>query len=750
MGGILLTALAIVIASLLLGQTLLRLCGATAWSWLSAPVGISLLMLVSVPSLHLPGRTTTVAVLLAALTLAAAVWCLRDAAHRPPATSLLALGPAAFLALVPFIVNGRGGIMGVSFNNDMAAHLLWAESYLSAAVERITPLAPDYPLGPHALVAVFADGLGQRIDQAFSGLALALPVLNACTALMLLRRGASWPARVLTATVVGMPFLVAAYYGQAAFKEVLQAQLVLAVALVLAGRGPQLSQRFRWVPVAVVIAGMVSVYSVTGLPWPIAFLGLWLLGHTVVLLRRGGGVGALVQAVRAQLPSVAIGAVALLVVLVPQLPRLKRYFDARSDVNGTGIAASELGNLVGRLPGWEALGVWSNPDFRFPASFTAGMLAAVVLALVLVGTAALLSRGRWMLPVATAASLLIWFVSNDSQSPYVSAKALVIASPLLLAIAVLAIVERGPRWQSWRVVPLIGVLLFAAVGVSDLRALRAAQIGPLDHVEELRQLQSDTVGRPTLFLGHDDFIRWELAETPVRPAVINMGPELPLRAEKPWAFPNALDFDSVDAATLNRFDWVITTRDAAGSAPPPQLRLVRSTRSYDLWRREGDVQPRTVLAEGGGAGAVLECKTPAGRRLSRERGVAAVRAAPLVVEGPAIAPGGSAAVALPLPRGSWELSAVYTSPRPIAVSMPGLKTTLPANLDRVGPRWPIGRVDVAGGAPLPVSLSTTRPLLAPDSAVAVVSRIVATRDGTERVVPLRDACGKYVDWLQVR
>lgn len=747
MAGTLLAALVVCVVAPLLGQAALRLAGARRWSWLSAPIGASLLMLIAVPGLHLPGRMTTIALLVAGLTVAAAIWCLREPAHRPRLGDGAALLPAALLAIVPYAANGRDGVLGASFNNDMASHMLLAESYRSEAIERVNALMPDYPLGPHALVATLAQGLGLPVEQAFAGFSIALVVLGSATGLALLRRNAALPARVLAATVVGVPFLVAAYYAQGAFKEVMQAQLVLAVALLLAGRGPRLSPRWRWTPVALLLGGVISVYSLTGLPWPFALLGLWLAGQAIVLLRRGGGVGALWSALRTELPALLLGAGLLLLVLVPQLPRLKRFVQLR---DGTGIRKDDLGNLAGPLPGWEAFGVWTNPDFRFPASFTGGMLTAFVLALVVVGAVSLLRRGRWMLPVAATAAMAIWWVSDRSQSPYVTAKALVIASPLILSLAVIAVVEHGRRVPSWwRWAPLLGATLLAVVAISDYRTLRVAKVGPLDHTEQLRTLRKGIEGRPTLFLGYDDFARWSLAGVPITLPVINMAGQVPLREEKAWRYPNAIDFDTVAAETLNAHDFVITPRDAAASTPPPQLKLARSTDDYELWRREGAVAPRETLAEGEQAGAVLQCGTPAGRALSRSRGVAAVRRAPVVLPGVTVPAGERVTTELALPAGRWELSAVYQSAVPLEVSGPGLDEDLPANLAWLGDRWPLGSV-TAGAAPVRLTFEAPKPLLAPEGSSGTLTAIVASGADDAKVVPLRAACGRYVDWYQTR
>ncbi|MGD0272569.1 MAG: hypothetical protein ABSB96_02400, partial [Gaiellaceae bacterium] len=190
---------------------------------MAPPVGIAILMLLATPARYLPGRATTAALIIAVLTAASLVWCLRAPGHRPPLIGLFMAAPVALLALVPFIVAGRAGTLGVAFNNDMAQHLAWVEAYMSQAVAQITPLPVSYPLGPHAVVAALSSGLGIRVDLAFAGFMFAIPVLTAWTALHVLRRPVWW-GQLLVATVVGMPYLVAAYYGEGAFKEVLQTQ----------------------------------------------------------------------------------------------------------------------------------------------------------------------------------------------------------------------------------------------------------------------------------------------------------------------------------------------------------------------------------------------------------------------------------------------------------------------------------------------------------------------------------------------
>ena len=748
MAAILLSAAVTCFAALFLGQAALRLAGAGEWSWLAPPVGLSVAMLVASPTADLPGESTTVAILLGLLTIAAAVWCLGSPEHTPPLSGLLAAAPVALLVAVPFLAAGRGGILGVALNNDMSVHLLIAEDFLSAAAAESYALPPDYPIGPHALSAALSRGLGTELPLAFSGWSLAIPVINAWTALAVARR-ASWLGKAVLATVVGLPFLVAAYYGEGAFKEVAQTGLVLAVVLSLSGCGPRLGLG-RWVPFALLLGGMVCVYSLAGWPWPLAIAGLWLAGLLAIQAGRRQ-LREVPGAVRRELPALGIGLAVLVITLLPQVHRMWEFLALR---DGTGITRDNLGNLVGPLPGWEAFGVWNNPDFRLPASpaFTAGMWTAFVLALALFGAYWAFRRGRWLLPLSAAAAMVVWRVSEHSQSPYVSAKALVIASPLLLLLAVLPLVDREPGRRPpgpLLLVPLLGLLLFLRVGGDDLRALRWSPVGPTDHAHQLETFRSLSAGEPTLFLGNDEFIYWELAGTPVDTTTFVSTPVLPIRPQKSWEYGQALDFDSIHAASLNSYRWIVTMNDAASSAPPPQLRPVRSTKDFRLWRRVGRVRERSILSEGESPGAVLRCDTQPGRAILAEARVAAVRRPPIEAPVPSATAGSTVSARLDLPAGEWELQTPYTSPLPVQVTAPGLRTTLDANLDRAGPRLPIGRVAVRRPGPLPISFEVDDTALAPPTALAIFNRVVATPVGTAvRIVPIGRACGKYVDWYR--
>ena len=102
----LLSAAITCVCSLFLGQAALRLAGAREWSWLAPPVGVSIVMLIAVPAIHVPGRSTTVAVIVIVLTVLSILWCGSSSAHRPPVKDLLTVLPLGVLVLIPSAAAG--------------------------------------------------------------------------------------------------------------------------------------------------------------------------------------------------------------------------------------------------------------------------------------------------------------------------------------------------------------------------------------------------------------------------------------------------------------------------------------------------------------------------------------------------------------------------------------------------------------------------------------------------------------------
>jgi hypothetical protein len=741
------SAALICIASLAVGRAALVLCRIKEAAWLSPPAGLAVLMALATVSIRLPGRAVTAALVVAAVSVAAAVVLVRKRVAPVPREGLwIALLTGAAL-LVPFLANGRFGLPGVGFNNDLSVHLLWTEQLRHPEV---TPPPGSYPLGPHALVAVAAEALGVGVDRAFAGLLAAVSVLaalTACGALHVLRT----PWRVLAAVVTGIGYLMASYYAQGAFKETIQVLFVLgfAVGLIELERGRLRPAPLSLVPLALIVVGTVYNYSYFGLGWPVLIAIVWLAGHAAIALweRRPS---ALVAAVRPWLGAFGIGVGVAVVLLAPELPDVIDLFagSGASPAASGAIETTNLGNLAGPLSPYEAFNVWLSNDFRLlpPVTFRAGLLAGLGAAATAYGLLWSLVRRELAVPAAALVAGIIYLRAAAGESPYVAAKGLVIASPLFMILALRALL--APRLEAGaaeRLMVRAGAVAFVGLAlVSSGMALRSGYVGPRAHADELAELRTTMAGGgAALALVDDDFLPWELFGVPVAEPVGT-------RAGKVWQYQQPYDFDSVTPEELDRFRWVISTRSAAGSAPPPNLRPVRATRSFQLWERTGPTPQRRILAEGAAPAAELNCDRRFGRRLSRADGEAALRLPQVRSRDlPALTPGVATTAVVELPRGRWQLSLPYLAAQPLRVRGSGVDTTLPANADRPGSLWAAGTIEVPDRRRVALRIAMERNGLGAPTQVAYPTAVVAQRLGAERTVPLERACGREVDWYRL-
>jgi hypothetical protein len=147
---------------------------------------------------------------------------------------------------------------------------------------------------------------------------------------------------------------------------------------------------------------------------------------------------------------------------------------------------------------------------------------------------------------------------------------------------------------------------------------------------------------------------------------------------------------------------------------------------------------------------VLNCRTKAGRQLSRQAGVAHVMSAPVIGSGTGVLAGATVHIPVTMPAGQWELSLQYTSALNLQVSAGGRSWGMPAYQDRPGPVFGVGAV-TSTGAPLTVTLSSRRPSSFTGAAqTSSVTALVFTRiPDTRQVVPLARSCGRYVDWYRL-
>ena len=538
---------AILIASVCVGQAVFRACGRRKWSWLSPAVGLAVTTSVAWGTVRLPGDGTAAAIAIGVLVVASLAFLFGRVAGLRPAVAV-GLPPfigAVIAASLPFIVERRFGILGTGLNPDMSQHLFAANRLAHGEGSRL--LTQGYPLGPHSLVVATSKATGASLVHAFDGLTLAIAACATLAPLALLERFVPW-RRTAAALLVGVPYLVASYLIQGAFKETMEALWVLAFAIGLhelsrstlvpgARRGPLVA-----VPLAALAIGSIYSYSFPGLLWLAGAAGLWAVVEIAMKVRRRSRSAARALVRKAALPAVvAVGV--LVVVAAPESGRMVNFASFET-FNPPGAG---LGNLFNPISPLEALGIWPSGDFRLDPGDGAIPAFGYYLG-ELLGLAALayglvwwLRRSEWAVPSALAVAVVLYAYAHFAGTPYQAAKATVIAAPLAMLIAARALLSpeqlvelgairgavgrtrTGPsgvllRWQ----LPLKAVLatLFCvAAAACSVLALVNGPVGPSTYTPALTELRPELRSGSTLVLIPDqvlsdehgrDYVVWEL------------------------------------------------------------------------------------------------------------------------------------------------------------------------------------------------------------------------------------------------
>jgi Ca2+/Na+ antiporter len=773
-------------ASLLVGHAILGLTSAgDRRGWLAPAVGFGAVLTVTGFLARAPGHATSATLGLVALALVAAALLWRAAPSNDGASRLREGLPVALLVAlafsIPFAISGRWGIIGVGFNNDLGLHLAWAEWLRSG----LGP-APEagYPLGPHALAAAVAALPGIGLGQAFVGEIFAIGILTALTALTALE-DLGRARRILAAALVSTSYLGVSYFAQGAFKETGEALFVLAFALFLYDLDRQRrASRSHGEPAAVgsaavgltLIAGIFFSYSFAGLAWPLLIFALWAL--TVPQLRSALKPRAWLRTLRQPAALLTVGVLTALAVLTVVGPYA--FIHGFNRVAGT--------NTYGPVSPIEALGVWPTSNYRLNAAGgaqLAGLATTIGAVAVLLGGVWWLRRRDYAVPVALAGCTVLYLASLAGSGEYSQAKALMIAAPLAMLIAIRPLLFEGERISrrparetgssrgasriAWAA---LGVAFVGAAIYSSLLVLRDAPIGPPGHGSELRALMPMLHGEPVLYAGQDRYAAYELMEADTHvPLVEFPDADVSPSPEKPFDTGDAyspIDFDSFSHGTLARFTYVITGRAAWNSEAPTGFRRVAATPSYILWKRSADPpENRHVLLEGTEPAARADCASPEIRILTANPGRASLF--PDAVIGSkarwspsgGLEPGESTSQQLRLPSGGWLLSIQYFSPFDLTLTAPGLNQPLPAALDGQRPNtislanegqfWPAGEIR-GGGERIRFTVTADDPSalqrLTGYSAKATLGELVAVPAKPHRIVPLSQACNAWIDWYE--
>jgi hypothetical protein len=801
----------IVVASLLLGSAVMAVAGLPRHSPVAPAAGLSALLVVCGVAVKLPGHAVTAAVVVGVALVGCFIVFSRTTA--PAGTfrigAIVAVVGAALVVAIPFATSGRVGILGQGLvNDDMASHLLFTEWISSHAGPTPDLIKDGYPLGPHAIVAATAKVTGASLIEGFAGLTGAIAVLLALTAYGALSGIRGW-LRVPAAVLAASPYLAAAYLAQGAFKEPMLALAVLGFALALPAVRPEWSsgggsERTRSgakaaIPLGVIAAGTIYNYSFPGLAWLLGAALIWML---LIAIRERDATRSFIaglrlrERLRGARSALALGIGNPVVAALPEIFRLASFSSFKAfNPSGTGPTVG-FGNLRQPLNPLEAFGIWPSGEFRItPANSTTPEIAfylGALLALVAFawGLGRALSRRESALPSALLAATLLYLGSLGLGTPYTQAKALAIAAPLIMVIALRGLLAAdslpgeevdvpdggGASWWPPRpvrpltgfAVPLLTLAFVAAAAFSTLLPLRQSAVGPDYHLQEMLRMRPIVDGQNVLFLGRDNFVSWELIGSEVYAPITNHYDVEETHSLYRATDLNAkFDWDNLPQFVMNRFNWVVTTSAAMQSQAPPGFTPRLRTGDFILWHRDHPVGERRTLYEPLNPGAPLDCNDPGQAPLQKVNGTATVFTVQPVVgkvwsPSPELTQTKPAHMRLFLTPGRWDLSIQYASTQALHVTArgPGLaapfSSGLRTNLLFRGPSpyYPVGSLEVKRAGNLVFNVDVADPpligrLLHTESK-AYLSGLAATRAGPAReTVPLKQACGRYVDWYAV-
>jgi hypothetical protein len=791
-------------ASLLLGAAIMSIAGLPRHSAAAPATGISALLVFCGVAIKLPGHAVTAAI---AVGIALAACFLVFGRTRAPAGAvrvgaILVVVGAALVAAIPFATSGRVGILGQGLvNDDMASHLLFAEWITTHAGPTPDLIKGGYPLGPHAIVATTAKVSGASLIEGFAGLTGAIAVLLGLTAYGALR-GIRGLLRAPAAVLAASPYLAAAYLAQGAFKEPLLALALLGFALALPALGTAWSRGAgsprAAIPLGVIAAGTIYNYSFPGLAWLLGAVVIWML---VVALRERDRATSLLaglrlrERLRGARAAILVGVGVPVLCALPELFRLASFSSFKAfNPQGTGPTVG-FGNLRQPLNPLEAFGIWPSGEFRItPANSTTPEIAfylggLLALAAFAWGLGRALSRRESALPSALLAATLVYLGALAFGTPYTQAKCLAIAAPLVILISLrgllsadaiegeeAAVPAGDSGWWPPRPVrplvsfgvPLLTLAFAAAAAFSTLLPLRQSAVGPDYHLQEMRRMRPIVDGQNVLFLGRDNFVSWELIGSEVYAPITNHYDVEETHSLYRATDLNAkFDWDNLPPFVMNKFKWVVTTSAAMQSQAPSGFSPRLRTHDFILWHRDHPVGQRRTLFEPINPGAPLDCSDPGESKLRKVSGTATVFTVQPVVgrvwrPSPELTQSKPAQQRLYLTPGRWDISIQYASTQPLHVTAAGgplaapFDATLRTNLLFRGPSpyYPVGTLEVKRPGEVVFDVSVDDPpligrLLHTESK-AYLTGLAATRaDPPRQVVPLHQACGRYLDWYEV-
>jgi hypothetical protein len=453
-------------------------------------------------------------------------------------------------------------------------------------------VGPSYPLSAFMLAGVGRALVGANAAWVFQPyLACCAAALSLCAYALLEPLVASVRVRALLAFFAAQPALLFGYSLWGGIKE-MTAAVMLALGVALAA--PLLARRppgaRALLPLAVAGAALIQTLGPGAGGWVapallLVALAWWWPRRSLAGLRATVVPFAWLAAMAAAL------LIPIWVVLGSFLANKNGAFNGLFSSGQT--EATRMGNLIHPLSAFQLAGIWPVGDFRRIApTLPSAILIAALLVAAVAGLWVALRRRHFGVALYVAVALVgCGAVYFSGGTPWVTGKALAIASPALL---VAALAGAGALWgmrAGSRVAGVAGALLAVVVagGVAwsnvlayhDVTLAPRARLGELAHINGLISRERPTFINEYEVYADRHFLR---DGAPVAPAEYRTQ-NLPVRSGALLTKAAAADLDSFGLATLEPFRSLVIRRSPAESRPSSAYHLVWQGHYYELWQR---------------------------------------------------------------------------------------------------------------------------------------------------------------------
>jgi len=506
---------------------------------------------------------------------------------RIDAVPLLAAGAVFAVYAAPVVLSGEATVAGYIKLDDTASwlgittwileHGLSLDGLAPSSYEAMLDfyIGSDYPVGGFIPFAVGSELLGEDVAWLYqpwvafvaAQLALAIYVLAE-------RLVESRVARAGIAFIAAQPALLFGFGQWGGAKEVAAAwALALLAAFVphaVAGRLPGV------VPAAIVSAATLAILSVGG--------GIWVLPPLLLT-------AAVVVALSGLKAMVRRAGVLAAVALPLSLPPLLATGFLSAPAASTITDRERLANLIEPLSELQAFGIWPVEDFRLRPDDLAAtyVLIAVVVCGMALGVLELWRRRREAplgLAVYAGAAAIGCLIVLAVGSPWVTAKALAIASPAFLLLALVGLHGLRPRGYA---VPAAVAAVAIAGGViwSNLLGYGGINLGPRERFAELETIGKRFAGQgPALMTEYEPFgVRHFLGSLDPEGASELRRRQVRLRTGRSLPKAQTADIDEFALSAVLEYRTLVLRRSPVASRPPSPYTRAWSGRWYEVWQR---------------------------------------------------------------------------------------------------------------------------------------------------------------------